>query len=341
MKQKLVSLLFALALAQYAPAQGVTSVDLVGVGGTFALPIYTKWFAEYGTSNGGVQFHYLPRGSAEGISNASSGSIDFGGSDVPMNDEELAKAPTKLLLLPSVVGGVVPIYNLPGIRQEVRFTSEVLAGIYLGTIRNWNDPAIAAINPGVSLPHQRIEVFYRGDPSGTNYIWTEFLSKVSGKWRSQVGYGITVKWPVGEPSRNGGGNLARSVKETPNSIGYLELTFALEHHLQFGSIRNSAGNYVKANLKSLSAAAASKAKSIRGEDFRVSLTNASGESSYPVSSFTWFLVPKNGLVPAKSAALRSFLRWMLTDGQEFAEGLGYARLPEELSRKELASIGRL
>jgi phosphate transport system substrate-binding protein len=340
LKQKLVSLLFALAFAQYAPAQAATSVDLVGVGGTFALPIYTKWFAEYRTSNGGVQFHYLPRGSAEGISNVSSGGADFGGSEVPMNDEELAKAPTKLLLLPSVVGGVVPIYNLPSIRQELRFTSEVLAGIYLGTIRNWNDPAMAAINPGVSLPHQRIEVFYRGDPSGTSYIWTEFLSKVSGKWKSQVGYGITVKWPAGEPSRNGGGNLARSVQETPSSIGYVELTFALEHGLQFGSIRNSAGNYIKANLKSLSAAA-STAKSIRGEDFRVSLTNASGESSYPVASFTWFLVPQNGLVPAKSAALRSFLRWMLTDGQGFAESLGYARLPEELRRKELDIVGRL
>jgi phosphate transport system substrate-binding protein len=339
-KQKLASLLFALAFAQYAPAQGATSVDLVGVGGTFALPIYTKWFAEYGRSYSGVKFHYLPRGSAEGISNVSSGSTDFGGSDVPMNDEQLAEAPTKLLLLPSVVGAVVPIYNLPGIRQELRFTSEVLARIYLGTIRNWSDPAIAATNPGGSLPHQRIEVFYRADPCGTSYIWTEFLSKVSGKWKSQVGHGITVKWPAGEPSTHGGGNLARSVQETPNSIGYVELTFALEHHLQFGSIRNSAGNYIKANLKSLSAAA-STAKSIRGEDFRVSLTNASGESSYPVASFTWFLVPKNGLVPAKSAALRSFLRWMLTDGQGFAESLGYARLPEELRRKELAVVGRL
>jgi phosphate transport system substrate-binding protein len=341
LEQKLVSLLFALAFARYAPAQGATSVDLVGVGGTFPLPIYAKWFAEYGTSNAGVQFHYLPRGSAEGISNVSNGRSDFGGSDVPMNDEELAKAPTKLLQLPSVVGAVVPIYNLPGIRQELRFTCEVLAGIYLGTIRNWNDPAIASINPGVSLPHQRIEVFYCGDPSGMSYIWTEFLSKVSGQWKSQVGYGITVKWPTGEPSTHGGGNLARSVEETPNSIGYVELTFALEHHLQFGSIRNSAGNYTRANLKSLSAAAASKAKSIRGEDFRVSLTNASGEASYPVASFTWFLVPKSGSVPAKGAALRSFLRWMLTDGQGFAEGLGYARLPEELSKKELVIVGRL
>jgi ABC-type phosphate transport system substrate-binding protein len=218
LKPKLVSLLFALALAQYAPAQSATSVDLVGVGGTFPLPIYAKWFAEYGTSNAGVQFHYLPRGSAEGISNVSNGRSDFGGSDVPTNDEELAKAPTKLLQLPSVVGAVVPIYNLPGIRQELRFTCEVLAGIYLGTVRNWNDPAIASINPGVSLPHQPIEVFYRGDPSGTSYIWTEFLSKVSGQWKSQVGYGITVKRPAGEPSTHGGGNLARSVEETPNSI---------------------------------------------------------------------------------------------------------------------------
>jgi phosphate transport system substrate-binding protein len=319
LKQKLVSLLLALAFAQYAPAQGATSVDLVGVGGTFALPIHTKWFAEYGTANGGVRFHYLPRGSAEGISNASSGSSDFGSSEAPINDEQLAKAPTTLLLLPSVVGGVVPIYNLPGIRQELRFTSEVLARIYLGTIRDWNDPAIAAINPGVSLPHQRIAVFYRGDPSGTSYIWTEFLSKVSSKWKRQVGYGITVNWPIGEPSMHSGGNLARSVQKTPNSIGYVDLTLALEHGLQFGSIRNSAGSYVKADLKSLSAAAASMAKSIRGEDFRVSLTDASGESSYPVASFTWFLVAKNGSVPTKGAALRSFLRWMLIDGQAFAK----------------------
>jgi phosphate transport system substrate-binding protein len=318
-----------------------TSVELIGVGGTFPLPIYTKWFEEYRALHRGVRFRYLPAGSAEGIHQASNGMSDFGGSDVPLTDEELAKAPTKLLLLPSVLGGVVPIYNLPGITRELRFTPDVLAGIYLGTIRNWNDTAIAEINPGSSMPHRRIEVIYRGDPSGTTYIWTEFLSKVSGEWKKRVGRGVDVKWPVGKPSAKGSGSLARLVKETPNSIGYLELTFALQNNLPFGSIRNLAGKFIKADLKSLSAAAASKTASIRSNDFRVSLTNASGESSYPIASFTWLLIPKNSVVPASGAALKDFLQWMLTDGQGFAVDLGYASLPNELVREELAAVEKL
>ncbi len=318
-----------------------TSVELIGVGGTFPLPIYTKWFEEYRTLHRGVRFRYFPAGSAEGIHQASNGMSHFGGSDVPLTDEELAKAPTKLLLLPSVLGGVVPIYNLPGITRELRFTPEVLAGIYLGTIHNWNDPSITGINPGSSLPDRRIEVLYRGDPSGTSYIWTEFLSKVSGEWKNRVGRGIAVKWPIGKPSAKGNGSLARLVKETPNSIGYLELTFALQNNLPFGSIRNPAGKFIKADLKSLSAAAASKTASIRGDDFRVSLTNASGESSYPIASFTWLLVPKKSIVPAEGAALKRFLQWMLTDGQGFAADLGYARLPNELIREELAAVEKL
>ena len=203
------------------------------------------------------------------------------------------------------------------------------------------NPTIAElINSGSSLPDRPIQVIYRGDPSGTSYIWTEYLSKVSGEWKNRVGRGIEVKWPVGKPSAKGSGSLARLVMETPDSIGYVELTFALVKHLLFGSIRNEAGKFIKADLKSLSAAAASKAASIRGEDFRVSLTNASGESSYPVASFTWLLVPKTS-VPAKHAALKRFLEWILTNGQGFAEDLGYARLPNELIRKELAAVTKL
>jgi phosphate transport system substrate-binding protein len=313
-------------------------VELIGVDGTFPLPIYNKWFEEYGTSHRGVRFHYLPTGSAEGISNASSGRADFGARDVPMKDEGLSTASTKLLLLPSVLGRSRTDLQFAGHHTGTALHARSACGIYLGRIRNWNDPAIAGINRGSSLPHQRIEVIYRGDPSGTSYIWTEFLSKVSGEWKSQVGHGTTVKWPAGEPSYRGGGNLAHLVKETPNSIGYVELTFALQNNLQFGSIRNAAGKVIKADLKSLSAAAASKAGSIRGEDFRVSLTNASGESSYPVASFTWLLVPKNSLDPAKRAALKDFLQWMLTDGQGFAADLGYARLPNKLIKEELAAV---
>jgi phosphate transport system substrate-binding protein len=265
---------------------------------------------------------------------------DFGGSDAPLTDEELAKARPNCFL-PSVLGGVVPIYNLPGITRELRFTPEVLAGIYLGTIRNWNDPAITGINPGSSLPDRCIEVIYRGDPSGTSYIWTEFVSKVSGGWKNRVGRGIDVKWPVGKPSAQGSGSLARLVKETPNSIGYLELTFALQNILPFGWIRNLAGKFIKADLKTLSAAAASKTASIRGDDFRISLTNASGESSFPIASFTWLLVPRNSIVPSGGAALKDCLQWMLTEGQGFAVDLGYARLPNQLIREELAAVEKL
>jgi phosphate transport system substrate-binding protein len=336
-----LSLLVALTCAAYAPAQIIANVEMLGVGGTFPLPIYSKWFEEYGKLHRGAHFRYLAWGSGEGVRQTSKGASDFGGSDVPMTDEELAKAPTKLLLLPSVLGGVVPIYNLPGVTQKLRFTPEALAGIYLGTIRNWNDPAIAESNPESSLPSQHIEVIYRGDPSGTSYIWTEYLSKVSHEWKSQVGYGITVKWPVGMASARGSVSLATLVKRKPNSIGYIELTFALQNHLQFGSIRNAARKFVNADLKSLSAAAASMAGAIHGEDFRISLTNAPGESSYPVASFTWLLVPTDSLAPAKRVEFKRFLQWVLNDGQGFAEDLGYARLPDELTKRELGVIAKL
>ena len=248
MIQKLLRLLFALAFAIYAPAQNAASVNLVGVGGTFPLAIYQQWIEQYGRSHPGVQLRYVPLGSTEGIHQASDGNCDFGGSDAPPTDEELAKVPNKLLVLPSVVVGIVPIYNLPGITHELRFTPEMLAGIYLGTIRRWNDPAITVINPESSMPNRPIAVIYRGEPSGTSYIWTDYLSKVSPEWKNRVGRGAEVTWPVGKPSAKGNESLASLVKETPYSIGYIELTFALQNHLQFGSIRNAAGKFVKAGV---------------------------------------------------------------------------------------------
>jgi len=341
MNYKFLFLVVSIALTLPAGAQNTTTVELVCVGGTFPAPIYTRWFEEYGRTHRSVHLHYLAAGSIEGVRQTSDGASDFGGTDVPVTSDELAKASTKMLLLPSVLGGVVPIYNLPGITKELRFTPEVLAGIYLGTLRGWDDPAIAAANPGVTLPNQRIDVIYRGEASGTTFIWTDYLSKVSSRWQRQVGRGVTVKWPNGKASPKGNGGLAKLVKETPYSIGYVELSFALQNHVPFGSVRNTAGEFIKASLNSLSAAAASKAKSVHGEDFRVSLTNASGESAYPIASFTWLLIPTQSLPPAKRVALKEFLQWMLMDGQAFTSDLGYAQLPVVLIEMERGAVAKL
>ncbi|HEX9596645.1 MAG TPA: phosphate ABC transporter substrate-binding protein PstS, partial [Anaerolineales bacterium] len=264
------------------------------------------------------------------------GTVDFGASDGPMTDEQLAQARVKILHFPSVLGADVPAYNLPGVAAELKFNPEALAGIFLGKITKWNDPAIAGPNPGVNLPAQDIVVVHRSDGSGTTYIWTDYLAKVSDEWRTRVGMGTSVNWPVGLGGKGNEG-VAGLVKQTPYSLGYVELIYAVHNQMAYGSVRNSAGTFVKANLESVSAAAASVAGSMP-DDFRVSITNPPGADAYPIASFTWLLVPTRIEDPAKRTAIKDFLNWMLDAGQQYCEALAYAKLPQEVVTKETRAI---
>jgi phosphate transport system substrate-binding protein len=253
-----------------------------------------------------------------------------------MTDEQLAQAPIKILHFPTVLGADVPAYNLPGVTADLKFTPEALAGIFLGKITKWNDPAIAAANPGVTLPAQDIVVVHRSDGSGTTYIWTDYLSKVSDEWRTRVGMGTSVNWPVGLGGKGNEG-VAGLVKQTPYSLGYVELIYAVHNQMPYGSVRNSAGTFVKATLESVSAGAASVAQTMP-DDFRVSITNPPGADAYPVASFTWLLIPTRIEDPAKRAAIKDFLTWMVTTGQQYCEPLAYAKLPQEVVVKVTKAI---
>lgn len=307
-----------------------------GAGATFPEPIYTKWFNEYRKSHKNVQVNYQPVGSGAGIRQLLVGTVDFGASDIPMTDEQLSQAKVKVLHFPTVLGAAVPTYNLPGVSAELKFTPEALAGIFLGTVKKWNDAAIAGVNSGVKLPPNDIVVVHRSDGSGTTFIWTDFLAKVSPDWKSKVGAGASVNWPVGLGGKGSEG-VTGLIKQTPNSIGYVELTYAIQNKLSYGRVRNAAGVFVKADLSSVSAAAASAAKHMP-DDFRVSITNANGKGAYPLSSFTWLLFPTDFSDHDKRDALKGFVQWMLTDGQKFAAPLSYASLPAEVVEKEKKSI---
>lgn len=307
-----------------------------GAGATFPEPIYTKWFNEYSKSHTNIHVNYQPVGSGAGIRQLLVGTVDFGASDVPMTDEQLSQAKVKVLHFPTVLGAAVPTYHLPGVSAELKFTPEALAGIFLGTITKWNDAAIAGANPGVRLPAKDIVVVHRSDGSGTTFIWTDFLSKVSPNWKTKVGAGASVNWPVGLGGKGSDG-VTELIKQTPNSIGYVELTYAVQNKLSYGRVRNAAGVFMKADLISVSAAAASAAKHMP-DDFRVSITNADGKGAYPLSSFTWLLLPANFSDHDKRDALKAFVQWMLTDGQKFAPALSYAKLPEEVVEKEKKAI---
>ena len=265
--------------------------------------------------------------------------MDFGATDGPMTDEQLSKARTALFHLPTVLGGVVPIYNVPGVAAELKFTAKALSGIYLGTIRKWNDPEIAGANPGVPLTANDIVVVHRSDGSGTTYCWTDYLSKVSSAWRAQVGRSTSVNWPAGLGAKGNEG-VSGLVKQTPNSIGYVELIYATSNKIPYGTVQNSSGNFVKASLETVTAAAAGAAKNMPA-DFRVSITNAPGKNAYPISTFTWLLLPQQIADATKGRILVDFLKWMLADGQRYAAGLGYAPLPPEVIKMELETIGRI
>jgi phosphate transport system substrate-binding protein len=277
--------------------------------------------------------------SGGGIRQVLAGTVDFGATDGPMSDEQLGHAKTRILHFPTVLGAVVPTYNIPGISQELKFTPQALAGIYLGKITKWNDEELTRTNPGASLPGADIVVVHRSDGSGTSYVWTDYLSKVSGEWKTRVGKGTSVNWPVGLGGKGNEG-VAGLVKQTPNSIGYVELIYAIQNKLPYGLVRNSSGNFIRAELATVTAAAAAAAKEMP-DDFRVSITNPAGENAYPVASFTWLLVPAIIEDETKRQVIVEFLRWMLTEGQKHAEPLAYARLPKEVVAKEMKAISEI
>ncbi len=326
-------LLLALALVHPAPSQDSGQIQLVGVGTTFPLPLYSLWQQTFQTMRPDIHIKYLPFGSRAGIEMLASGSADFAGTDVPMTDKQLSR--TKALHFPSVLGAIVPIYNVPGVTRSLRFSPKALAGIYLGTITKWNDPAISDSNPEVQLPSNDIVVIHSVSGRGSTYIWSDYLSKVSVEWRTRVGRGDSITWPIGKEAE-GNGNVARMVKETLNSIGYVEVFYAAQNRLPRGQVQNSTGNFITADSLSISAAAAAAAKTMPS-DFRVSITNPAGEKSYPISSFTWILIPeKTG--PMKQQAVKDFLRWMLTEGQSYAEPAGFTKLPRAIVEQELKAI---
>jgi phosphate transport system substrate-binding protein len=333
--RKLVLLLVCAILA--LPAVGQTTLN--GAGATFPNPIYQKWFSEYHKVHSDVQVNYQSIGSGGGIRQITEATVDFGASDMPMTDDQLkaaqAKLNTKVLNIPTVLGADVPAYNIPGVSAELKFTPEILAGIFLGHINNWNDPAIAKANPDVKLPSQEIIVVHRSDGSGTTFIWTDYLSKVSPEWKSQVGAGTSVNWPKGLGGKGNEG-VAGSIRQLPGTIGYVELIYAVQNKIAYGSVRNSAGEFVKASLDSVTAAAGSVAK--MPADFRVSITNAPGKDAYPISSFTWLLVPVQAKDPARGKILADFLNWMVNDGQKMTASLSYAPLPENVVAKVKETI---
>jgi phosphate transport system substrate-binding protein len=304
--------------------------------------MYSKWFSEYHNLHSDIQINYQSIGSGGGIRQVTEGTVDFGASDMPMTDGQLAETMTKLntkvLNIPSVLGAVVPAYNIPGVSGEVKFTPEALAGIFLGKITKWNDKAITGANTGVNFPDKDIIVVHRSDGSGTTFIWTDYLSKVSSDWKSQVGSGTSVKWPIGLGGKGNEG-VAGSIRQLQGSIGYVELIYAVQNNIPFGSVRNSSGNFLKASLAGVTAAAASAPE--MPADFRVSITNAPGKDAYPISSFTWLLIPMQSKDPAKGKILADFLNWMSTDGQKMTSALSYAPLPESLVRKEKDAIKQI
>ncbi len=325
--------LFLLCALLALPAIAQTTLN--GAGATFPYPMYSKWFSEYHKLHPEIQINYQSIGSGGGIRQVINGTVDFGASDGPMTDEMLKEAKIKILHMPTVLGADVPAYNVPGVSGELKFTPEALAGIFLGKITKWNDKAITGVNPGVNLPDRDIIVVHRSDGSGTTYIWTDYLSKVSPEWQSQVGKGTSVKWPIGLGGKGNEG-VAGSIRQLQGAIGYVELIYAVQNNIAYGSVRNAAGNFVKASLESVTAAAASAPK--MPADFRVSITDPPGKEAYPISSFTWLLIPEQSKDSAKGKILADFLNWMVTDGQKMTAALSYAPLPEGVVQKEKEAI---
>jgi phosphate transport system substrate-binding protein len=328
-----------------ALATGVASAQQIlinAAGATFPYPMYSKWFDEYHKKFPNLAFNYQSIGSGGGIKQATEGTVDFGASDGPMNDMQLKEFHDKrgfgILHFPTVMGADVPVYNVSGVSSDLNFTPEALSGIFLGKITKWNDPELMKANPGVKLPAADIVVVHRSDGSGTTYIWTDYLSKVSKEWETKAGRGTSVNWPVGLGGKGNEG-VSGQVQQTPNSIGYVELIFAVQNKMKTGKVKNMAGNWVQASLAGVTAAAASSKE--MPDDFRVSITNAPGKDAYPISSFTWLLIPEKIADPAKNKAIKDFLKWMLADGQTMTSNLAYAPLPKAVVAKEMKAIAKI
>jgi len=322
-----------LCLALTLPAVAQTTLN--GAGATFPYPMYSKWFSDYHNLHPDIQINYQSIGSGGGIRQVLAQTVDFGASDGPMSDQQLSDAKFKILHIPTVLGAVVPAYNIPGIKGEIKFTPEALAGIFLGKVSKWNDSAITSANPGINFPAQDIIVVHRSDGSGTTFIFTDYLSKVSSEWSNGPGKGTSVKWPVGLGGKGNEG-VAGQIRQLPGAIGYVELIYAVQNNIPYGVVKNAAGAYVKASLDSVTAAAAS-VKSMPA-DFRVSITNAPGKDAYPISSFTWLLIPQKSKDPAKGKILADFLNWMVDQGQKETAALTYAPLPANVAEKVKVAI---
>jgi phosphate transport system substrate-binding protein len=339
--RKILALLSVLFLTGVSVSLG--AVLITGAGATFPYPVYSKWFSDYNKLHPDIQINYQSIGSGGGIQQVTEGTVDFGATDGPMNDDQLkqfrGKRGYNVLHFPTVLGAVVPTYNIPGVTAELNFTPESLAGIFLGKTTKWNDPEIMKANPGVKLPGNALVVVHRADGSGTTYVWVDYLSKVSPEWKQKVGVGTSVNWPVGVGGKGNEG-VSGQIKQTPYSIGYVELIYAIQNKQPFGKVKNSAGTFVKADLASVTAAAESAAPTMP-EDFRVSITNAPGKGTYPIASFTWLLIPEKIPDAAKKKVITDFLKWMLTDGQKSVEALAYARLPKPVADKEMSAISKI
>lgn len=321
------------------PAQHAGARVINGAGATFPYPIYSKWFSEYSNAHPDVRINYQSIGSGGGIRQLSEQTVFFGATDGPMTDDQLKSAPGPILHFPTVLGAVVPIYNVPGVTQQLRFSSQALAGIYLGAITKWNDPVLAKTNPGVNLPSSDIAVVHRSDGSGTTYIFVDFLSKSSPAFKQKVGVATSVSWPAGVGAKGNEG-VAGLVKQTPGAIGYVELIYATHNNISFGSVQNKSGTFVTASLDSVTAAGASAATSMP-DDFRVSITNADGANAYPIASFTWLLLYQRPADKESARTMVEFLKWALTDGQKLAAPLGYAPLPQAVVDKELQALQKI
>jgi len=336
MKFRLIAALTAALIATTATAQ---KVQINGAGATFPNPIYSKWFSEYNKLHPNIEINYQSIGSGGGIRQLTAQTVFFGATDGPMTNDQIFAAGAPILHLPTVLGGVVPIYEIPGMTGEIRFTGKVLADIYLGRITKWNDPAIKSANPNLNLPNMDITVVHRSDGSGTSYIWCDYLSKVSPDYRKTVGVATSVNWPVGVGGKGNEG-VSGLVKQTPGAIGYVELIYAVQNKISYGSVQNASGEFVRATTETVSNAAAQAAKAMP-KDFRVSITNAPGHDVYPVSSFTWLLFYENPKDKERARIMKDFVKWALTEGQRFAPELGYAPLPAAVVNQEMQALNRI
>jgi phosphate transport system substrate-binding protein len=315
------------------------TVQINGAGATFPYPIYSKWFSEYNKLKPNVRINYQSIGSGGGIRQITNGTVFFGATDGPMTDDQLRAAPGPILHFPTVLGADVPVYNIPGIEADLKFTGPLLADIFLGKVTKWNDAALTKLNPGVQLPATDITVVHRSDGSGTTYIWVDYLAKVSPEWKQKVGVATSVNWPTGVGGKGNEG-VAGLVRQTPGSIGYVELIYALQTKIRYGAVQNMAGEFVRANGQAVTAAAAAAAANMP-KDFRVSITNAPGKGVYPIASFTWLLLYENPKDKQQARIFVDFVKWMLTDGQKFAAELGYAPLPGAVVKMEMDALAKV